>query len=347
MSERAGIIGAGNWIVDHIKVVDVYPAEQSLANIRRESISNGGAPFNVLKDLSRLGARFPLKGFGLVGDDNDSGWIREECRNNRIDTGGLKSAPGIHTSYTDVMSVENTGRRTFFHQRGANALFGVEPIDVHQSTAKLFHLGYLLLLDELDKMDSHGVTGAARLLKAAQETGLITSVDTVSEESNRFNDIIVPSLPYVDLLFMNEFEASRCTGLDLCNDIPDREILRDAAKQLLRHGVNQWVLIHFPKGVFALSKQGEEILQGAVQVPGSRIMSTVGAGDAFAAGTLWGIHEGWDMHQSVRLGVCTAAACLQDISCSDGIRDYEACLALGDTYSFHELHHEHVEKGVE
>lgn len=337
MSERAGIIAAGNWIVDHIKVVDVYPAEQSLANIKREFMSNGGAPFNVLKDLSRLGADFPLRGFGLIGDDNDGRWIRDECKHHRINIDGVRSIPDVHTSYTDVMSVESTGRRTFFHQRGANAVLNVEHIDVRAAKEKVLHLGYLLLLDELDRLDSDGVSGAARVLRAAKESGLKTSVDTVSEDSNRFKDVIVPSLPYVDFLFINEFEASRCTGVDLAHDPPEQQGLRTAAQRLLNHGVREWVLIHFPKGVLALNKQGEEIVQGAVKLPKDNVVSTVGAGDAFAAGTLWGIHEDCDMRQSIQLGVCTAAACLQDISCSDGIKSHQQCSALGALHSFHEL----------
>lgn len=337
MSERAGILAAGNWIVDHIKVVDVYPAEQSLANIKREVVSNGGAPFNVLKDLSRLAAGFPLRGFGLIGDDNDGRWIRDECRRHGINVEGVRSVPGVHTSYTDVMSVESTGRRTFFHQRGANAVLNAEHIDVRTACEKVLHLGYLLLLDELDKLDSDGISGAARVLRAAKESGLKTSIDTVSEQSNRFKDVILPALPYVDYLFINEFEAERCTGMRLNEDIPERQSLKTAARQLLDQGVNDWVLIHFPKGVFALSKQGEEIVHGAVKMPKCEIVSTVGAGDAFAAGTLWGIHEDWDMQRSIRLGVCTAAACLQNISCSDGIGNHQQCLALGALHSFHEL----------
>lgn len=337
MSDRAGILAAGNWIVDHIKVVDVYPVEQSLANIRREFKGNGGAPFNVLKDLSRLGADFPLKGFGLIGDDSDGAWIKAECKKFRINADGVRSIPDIPTSFTDVMTVESTGRRTFFHQRGANAVLGAGHIDVRSSKEKLFHLGYLLLLDELDKVGSDGTTGAGRVLSAAKQSGLKTSVDAVSEDSGRFQGVIVPALPHVDYLFMNEFEASRCTGVKLSDDMPERGALREAAKQLLHLGVNEWVLIHFPKGVFALSKRGEEIIHGAVKVPRAEIASTVGAGDAFAAGTLWGIHEEWSMQQSIRLGVCAAAACLQDVTCSDGVRNHQECTALGDRLSFYEL----------
>jgi sugar/nucleoside kinase (ribokinase family) len=338
LDTRIGVLAAGNWIVDHIKIVDVYPKEQSLANIKQEYMNNGGAPFNVLKNLSRLGAQFPLKGFGLIGEDNYGKWIKEECRKYRISVDGLQSIPDLHTSYTDVMSVESTGRRTFFHQRGANASFDVNHINFSDSKEKIFHLAYLLLLDKLDIVGGDGLTGAARLLKSAKESGLITSTDTVSEDNDRFSKIILPSLPYVDYLFMNEFEAGRCSGIDLSSEVPDRIALRAAAAYLFRGGVTSWVFIHFPRGVFALSAQGDEIIQGAVKMPRTEIVSTVGAGDAFAAGTLWGIHHNWDMKQTIQLGVCAAAASLQDVSCSDGIMNQKDCLALGKSHSFYDLY---------
>jgi sugar/nucleoside kinase (ribokinase family) len=338
VDSRSGVLAAGNWIVDHIKVIDVYPYEQSLANIRQEYQNNGGAPFNVLKNLARLGAQFPLKGFGLIGDDNDGAWIKEECARHRIEIAGLRSTPAERTSYTEVMSVASTGRRTFFHQRGANAAFDVEHVDLAGSKEKMFHLGYLLLLDKLDLVGSDGMTGAARLLRSAKESGLITSVDTVSEDNSRFSDVILPSLPYVDYLFMNEFEAGRCSGVDLSSDVPELSALRSAAGYFVQAGLTGWLFIHFPRGVFAFSSEGEEIIHGAVRMPRNEIVSTVGAGDAFAAGTLWGIHNDMDLHQSIQLGVCTAATCLQDVSCSDGIMNHRDCVKLGHSYSFYDLY---------
>ncbi len=337
MKKRTGILAAGNWIVDHIKVVDVYPNEQSLANIKYEYKNNGGAPFNVLKNLSRLGAKFPLKGAGLIGEDNYGQWIKDECIKNNIDISCLQSIANIRTSYTDVISVESTGRRTFFHQRGANYFLDVRHIDVENSNEKIFHLGYLLLLDKLDKPDSRGNTGAAKVLKSARESGLITSVDIVSEDSNRFKETIFPSLPFIDFLFLNEFEAERSTGINLSGSIPGLNSLKSAARILLENGVNKWVLIHFSNGVFAAGKDGQQIIQGAVKIPDKMIAGSVGAGDAFAAGVLYGIHQDWEMKEAVRLGVCTAASSLQDVSCSDGIKNVKDCLELGNTYSFYEL----------
>lgn len=338
MNKRKGIIAAGNWIVDHIKVVDIYPKEQSLANIGKEYVNNGGSPFNVLKNLSRLGVKFPLRGFGLIGKDIDGEWILHECSKYKIDTSGIRMISNAHTSYTDVMSVASTGSRTFFHHRGANAFFDIKNININSSNEMIFHLGYLLLLDKLDKIDSKGVTNATKILKSAKRIGLITSVDLVSEDSNRFKEIIFPALPYIDFLFLNEFEAERATGINLSGNFPGRSSLRKAAKILLKNGVNSWVLIHFSLGVFGMNKHGDEIIQGAVKLSNNEIKGTVGAGDAFAAGTLLGIHQNWKMNESIKLGVCTAAASLQDISCSDGVKNINECLAFGEKYSFYELY---------
>jgi sugar/nucleoside kinase (ribokinase family) len=67
--ERSGILAGGNWIVDRPKIIDVYPAQDTLANILQETSSSGGSPYNVLIDLARLKAPFPLEAVGLVGDD--------------------------------------------------------------------------------------------------------------------------------------------------------------------------------------------------------------------------------------------------------------------------------------
>lgn len=337
MIKRNGIIAAGNWIVDHIKTVDVYPVQDALANIKTESLNNGGAPFNVLKNLSKMGASFPLKAIGMIGDDADGRWIKGDCVKNKIDVTKLKIIKGVSTSYTDVMTVESTGRRTFFHQRGANAFLDVEHFELRNYNEKIFHLGYLLLLDKLDEVDSDGITSAAKVLRSAQKSGLKTSVDIVSENSDRFKKIVVPALPFVNYLFINEYETEKTTGIKLSGDLPDMDALRKGANILIGYGVQDWVFIHFPFGVYALSKNGEELVQGAVQFPKEKIKSVVGAGDALAAGILFALHENWNMTDTLKLGVSTAAASLQDISCSNGIVNYEECLQMGSTYAYNKL----------
>ena len=48
-----GILAGGNWIIDQVKLIDVYPKPEQLGNIQGQSQGTGGAPFNVLVDLAR------------------------------------------------------------------------------------------------------------------------------------------------------------------------------------------------------------------------------------------------------------------------------------------------------
>lgn len=333
---RRGLLGGGNWIIDQVKLVDVFPQREQLANIRTQSEGTGGAPYNVLLDLAKLGADFPLFGAGLVGKDALGELILADCRKHKIDTKFLRATPDADTSYTDVMTEEGNGRRTFFHYRGANARWRGEDLDFAKQKAAIFHLGYLLLLDAMDEPDAKYGTKAARLLAAAQASGLKTSVDVVSEDSDRFNRIITPALKHVDYLIINEIEAGKTTGFKVRQ--PDGRLdtvaLRHAAGALLQSGVRELVVIHFPEGGFARTRKGEDVWQPSLKLPDKFIAGTAGAGDAFCAGVLLGIHEGWELGRSLQTAVCVAAASLSDPTCTAGVKTLSACLSLGKKFGY-------------
>ena len=120
---RRGLLAGGNFVTDYVKIIDTWPQQDELASIRSQSMSSGGGPYNVLKNLAALKVGFPLEGVGLVGDDANGQWIRRDCDDHGIDTTQLRTTCDAATSYTDAMCVESDGRRTFFHQRGANSQF--------------------------------------------------------------------------------------------------------------------------------------------------------------------------------------------------------------------------------
>ena len=235
---RSGLLAGGNWIIDQVKLMDVYPQREQLANIRGQSQGTGGAPYNVLIDLARLGAPFPLMGAGLVGDDALGREILADCRRHKIDTRHLAVTSKAPTSYTDVMTELAGGHRTFFHARGANALWRGEDLNFKKIKARIFHLGYLLLLDALDEPDVTFGTKAARLLAAAQGAGLKTSVDVVSEDGDRFAKIVGPALKHMDYCILNEIEAGKTTGFKIrqADGRLDTVALRHAAGALLQQG---------------------------------------------------------------------------------------------------------------
>jgi sugar/nucleoside kinase (ribokinase family) len=335
MSSRTGILAGGNWIIDHVKIIDTWPGQDSLANILSSTHGTGGSPYNILIDLAKMGAPFPLSAVGLVGQDTDGQIILDDCLKFKIDATALHKTPDAPTSYTDVMTVQGTGRRTFFHARGANALLDSCHINFGTTNARLFHLGYLLLLDILDgASETHG-TVAAEVLARAQEAGLKTSIDLVSEDSDRFARVVLPALKHVDLCIMNEFEAGRVTGQHIRTDSGlDRTALLTAMKQLLAEGVRERVIIHFPEGGAALGHDGQLHEHPSVKLPETYIKGAAGAGDAFTAGVLLGWHEGLPVTEWLRYGVCAAAANLAEETCTGGMLPLARCLEIGERYGF-------------
>lgn len=334
---RLGLLVAGNWILDQVKLIDKFPAEQSLVNILHEYTSNGGSAYNILMDLTKLKAPFPLEAVGLVGNDFNGVRIVDHCREAGIDVRQLQMTPDTPTSYTIVTSVKHTGKRTFFHHRGANSLLDIEHFDFHISNAKIFHLGYLLLLDRLDEILPNGKTKASLLLEKAKQEDFLTSIDLVSEDSDRFTTIIPCALPYVDYLFLNEYEASRLSGIDLMEITSHGKMgqrCKEAFEVIFGMGVNEWIVIHHPDGVWASHRDGKHLFQPSLLLPQDEVVGANGAGDALAAGVLLGIHEGWDMADCLNLGVCAAASSLSHVTCSDGVRAHRDCLALSKLYGY-------------
>jgi sugar/nucleoside kinase (ribokinase family) len=331
---RNGVFAAGSFILDHVKVIDAWPDQDMLANISSETRSNGGGPFNVLMDLRALGAEYPLEAAGLLGDDPDAAWIRSVCQSHGIDDGQFGTTGDAATSYTDAMCVEGDGRRTFFHQRGANSLFSPEYVDLSASNAKIFLLGYLLLLDSMDRFDGEGRTDASRLLEEARTMGFLTAVETVSALDDRFGEVVLASLRHTDFFFLNEVEASLVLGVGVG---PTSGPMAEAAAAVAALGTPGRVVIHSAAGAVCHELDGSQVLQGSIDLPSEMIRGSTGAGDAFTAGYLFGVHEGADSQTCLLQGVSAAGRSLLHATASGGMVTMDACLALSKRFGFREF----------
>lgn len=336
-ANRRGIACAGNWIVDHVKIVDVWPKPGNLANILAEEKGTGGCAFNVFVDLSRLEPSLPLEAIGLVGDDDDGRWIIEHVRPFAGPDHGLLVQPGAPTSYTDVMTVESTGARTFFHMRGANAFFDIEHVRIESLRSKIFILGYLLLLDRFDSSDPEYGTRAARLLAECQRAGLLTAIDLVSAEAGRFAEVATPAMRYTDFCILNEVESGGVTGEQIraaSGDV-DWNAAKSAAKKLAELGVRRNVTIHLPEGAISLDVASGEIVQvPSLKLPEGFIKGAAGAGDAFCAGMLLGLHEDWPLEKSLRVAHASAAASMRHPTCTQAMATLKEVLKLEESLQF-------------
>lgn len=330
-----GIIAGGNFIIDFTRVIDGYPDEETLSSILSLNTGSGGAAYNVLIDLAKMGADFPLYGIGMVGDDNYGKIILNDCRQHGINTEGIKVTRKAGTSFTDVMLSRASGKRTFFHYRGANGCLDVGDFEFEKYDAGIFHFGYPTLLDTLDLFETNR-TKTSFVLEKAKEKGMTVSVDLVSVNSDNYRKIVESCLPFSDYLFMNEIETAKLTGINITkHNRTDLDETAKAARQILKRGTRT-VIIHFPEGAVAFSER-ESVMQGSILLPPEKIAGTTGAGDAFASGFLYALHSGNSLKECLYSGVCVAASSLLDETCSGGILPISQCYDLANRYGCRDL----------
>lgn len=318
MNEK--IVFAGNIIVDNVKVIPDWPRQGMLVKIDSFKRSLGGSALNTAYDLKTLDPSLDVKVLGKVGRDDNGDFALSVMSGRGLDVSEVGRADGP-TTFTDVMTVSTTGARTFFNMHGADSGFGPEDIDVAKLDCGIFHLGYLLLLDAMDAPDEEYGTKAARLLAAVRARGIRTSLDIVSEQSERFMRIVRPALKHVDYCIINEIEASSATGRDPAD-------MRGMCEALFELGVGERVVIHCPERSVTMGRAGDYAELGSLKLPEGWIVGSTGAGDAFCAGMLYSLLKGIDPVEGMRIASCAAAMNLTAVDSIGGASDLATTIAL-------------------
>lgn len=277
---KKGIAVVGTVLVDKINEIAAYPNAGALEKIVNVSKAAGGLVPNVGLDLKKICPDLPVWAVGKVGNDDNGTFLKELLAEGGLDTAYLQTIPDGITSFTEVMSVKG-GQRTFFTFAGADGTLTADELDFSQLQPKILHLGYFLLLDKID--GGEGV----KILQKALDAGIETSIDLVSENSDRYS-LVLPCLPYTDYLIINELEAERLAGVKA-----GEKPLTAVAQMLKDKGVRKKVIIHKPDCSICCSDAGVSVL-GSYAIPKDYIKGTTGAGDAFCAGALFGIYNDWD-----------------------------------------------------
>lgn len=328
--KQKGIAVAGNMIVDVLYPIMGHPKPGELTTITEGiSRSTGGALCNVIVDLAKLDPAMPLFALGRVGTDKEGDYILEKLHEqSNIDTARV-IREGL-TSFTAVMADTIGKQRTFYHFRGANARFSEEDIDWEHLDADMLHIGYILLLDALDAPDDQYGTKMARLLHTAQSKGILTSIDVVSESGDRFKRIVPAALKYTDYCIINELEAEASTGVRLRDEsgVLIKEKLREALEKIKQLGVSRWAVIHSPEGAYGVDESGRYIETESAPLEKSMIKGTVGAGDAFCSGVLYGAYCELSLEEAIELGNAAAACSLTENGATEGMRSAEQALAF-------------------
>ena len=246
----------------------------------------GGSAAITACAASRLGLSVAF--CGLVGDDHYGVFCVEEMRAHGVDTAAVPSDRDVSTGLTVIL--QRDGDRAIVTHLGSIGSLRHEHLDLDVvGRARHVHVGSYFLLD--------GLRGALPgLFDELRAAGVTTSLDTNDDPRGTFD--VDPILDRCDVLLPNEAEARRITGA---------EGVDAAAAQLARRVGT--VVVTTASGAMARRRNEVVNVEAAVVEPAT-IVDTIGAGDNFDAGFLYGFLHGWDLDRSVRCGLDAAARSL-------------------------------------
>lgn len=295
------VVCAGEMLVD----IMAYPVEAAafsnntclVENIR---ISSGGDANNNAVNFAKLGQEAVY--LGRVGCDDMGGYVVSQARRAGVNMDYITRSPDACQTKSLIL-VNAEGDRTFFQYPGTSSEFCFEDCDLAAlDGADLLQISGTFHLPRFDG------EGAARLLRAAKERGLLTSMDVTSDRSGRWKGIIDACYPHLDYFLPSIEQASQ---------IAETEDPREIADFFLSRGVKNVAVKLGSRGSYF--KNSETAFYGGTY-QGLRIVETTGAGDAFCAGFLTGVGMRLPPRDCVTLGTACAAFVIQAAGATSGMK---------------------------
>jgi len=127
-------------------------------------------------------------------------------------------------------------------------------------------------------------------------------------------------LSYVDVFVPNDEEAQRLTG----EHDPRRQ-----AQKLLDAGCGAVVITMGGRGTLLMDRQ--QIVEASAFLV--QVVDSSGAGDAFAAGFIVGLLEGWSMADTLRFASAIGASSCTQLGCTPGVFTREQAQAFLQTHA--------------
>jgi sugar/nucleoside kinase (ribokinase family) len=266
----------------------------------------GGCAVNTAVILARLGVRTGL--VGKVGDDDYGTLLRAALARKQILVDGISTTPRSATSQTVILPVDGEDRR-YIHVPGANADLTVADIAAALPGARVLAIGGYLALPGLDQ------DGVADLLARARAQGTTTLLDIVVPRGAADPvKALRPVLPHVDCFLPNQDEARLVTG----HDDP-----ADQAGALLEMGCGS-VIITCGAGGAVYADPARVIRVRPLPV---EAIDGSGAGDAFTAGIILGLIEGWPPEQRLRFAAALGGSVCRGLGCTGTVFTRDEALA--------------------
>jgi len=297
---RPRVLCAGIVVADvFVPPLERMPEPGELVATEDFVVETGGCAANTAVALARLGITTAV--VAKVGDDLFGAFVEQELAAAGVDVSGVGRAPGLGTSKTVIVPVSGEDRR-YFHTFGANAALAAVDIGAALTPApEILSIGGYLVLPSLRQDE------LVEQLATARRAGARTVFDVVAPTGRALSVADVAGvLPEVDYFLPNDDEAGALTG---------ESDPRLQAERLLDLGAGTVVVTLGERGLLAMS--GAE----TIELPAAHVevVEPSGAGDAFAAGLICGLLEGFGLRRALELASVIGASACTRIGCTAGL----------------------------
>ncbi|HBX70445.1 MAG TPA: carbohydrate kinase [Chloroflexi bacterium] len=262
--------------------------------VQHAALTPGSSSVIFACGAARLGLKVAF--IGVVGNDLFGRFMIEALVNRGVDTSHIIIDPRQQTGLTVILN-RVSDRAMLTHLGAINALRAEQIPDDLLAQARHLHLASYFL-------QTHLRPDVSDLFRRARSLGLSTSLDTNWDPDEKWIGVRA-LLPLVDVFLPNENEARALTGIDS---------LEEAARGLATNSKVVAVKLGASGG---LAFQGDAIpdgagdaIQRAPAIP-VEVVDTVGAGDTFDAGFVYGFLQGWPMGKALRLGIACGSLSTQ------------------------------------
>ena len=297
------VVGMGAMNIDQ-----VYRVERILldgeAPVEEPSLLPGGSAANTVYGLAKLGLR---TGFiGAVGDDAEGKIMLEDFQKVGVDTDQITVKPKAKTGLALCLS-DKLNFRSIYVTPGANSLLTMDDLDLdYINQAEMLHVSsfvddsqFKVLLELMDKLDLS--------VKVSFSPGALYATKGLKALS------LILARTYV--LFVNQNELQQLTGRDV----------NDGVEGCLKLGCHI-VVVTLGKGASYKTVMATSYIRNAeneymVKPSNKNIISaldTIGAGDAFASGFLYGLLKGKGLEECGRLGDIVARFSITKVGARQG-----------------------------
>ncbi|MBI5407884.1 MAG: sugar kinase [Nitrospirae bacterium] len=300
------VVGLGQCSLDHLFVIDSFPAPDTKKEVMKWTISGGGPVATALVGLSRLGVACAF--YGIIGDDESGVKIAESLRSEHINIDGLLIRSKSCSQAAFIAVEKGSGRRTIFWKRPS-----AKPLEPQELPDDFLNDAGFLLVD--------GLMAEASLYAArkAREKNIPVMLDAgrVREgmlELAHLCDYVVCSEEFARELMKPERDIFHKGGANHYSFNPEI-----AVNYMKSFGVKAATITLGDKGSKTVS-DGEIFHTPAFKVD---VVDTTGAGDVFHGGYIYGLLQGWDLKEVVRFASAFAALKCRKLGGRAGIPSLE------------------------